>query len=199
MGTRKHPLGDLPKLRFQPLTPERWGDFEKLFGSRGACAGCWCMWWCIPRSRFVEQQGERNRAAMKKIVGAGEIPGLLAYCGGEPIGWCAVGPRETYPVLERSRILKRVDARPVWSVVCFFVAKAFRGKGVTVALLQAAVNHVRRRGGKIVEGYPLEPRKGKIPDAFAYTGLVSAFQKAGFTECVRRSETRPIMRLEISR
>lgn len=199
MGTRKHTLGDLPKLRFQPLTPERWDDFEKLFGSRGACAGCWCMWWRIPRSRFVEQQGERNRAAMKKMVGAGEIPGLLAYCGGEPIGWCAVGPRETYPVLERSRILKRMDDRPVWSVVCFFVAKAFRGKGVTVALLQAAVNQVRRRGGKIVEGYPVEPRKGKIPDAFAYTGLVSAFQKTGFTECVRRSETRPIMRLEISR
>ena len=156
------------------------------------------MFFRLPRSQFNLQKGEKNRAAMKKIVNSGEVPGLLAYAGGEPVGWCSVAPRETYPLLDRSRVMKRLDDQPVWSVVCFFVAKAYRGKGISVELLQAATAYVRKRGGKIVEGYPVEPRKGKMPDVFAYTGLASAFRKAGFLECTRRSETRPMMRLGIT-
>ena len=135
--------------------------------------------------------------ALKRIVDSGEIPGILAYANGEPIGWCSVAPRESYPTLERSRVLRKVDDKPVWSIVCFFVAKQFRHKGVTVALLKAAIEHVKKRGGKIIEGYPVEPKKGYTPDPFAYTGLVSAFRKAGFVEVLRRSETRPIMRYVI--
>jgi GNAT superfamily N-acetyltransferase len=134
---------------------------------------------------------------LKRIVDSGEIPGILAYSQGQPIAWCAVAPRESYPTLERSRVLKRVDEKPVWSVVCFYVAKKFRRKGVSTDLLGAVIEHVRRRGGKIVEGYPVEPRKGWAPDAFAYTGLVEAFRKTGFSEVLRRSETRPIMRCVI--
>ena len=185
---------NLPQLRFHSLTPGRWADFEKLFGPRGACGGCWCMFWRIRRSQFNEQKGAKNRAAIKRIVNAEKVPGILAYAGSEPVGWCSVGPRETYPVLDRSRVMKRLDDRPVWSVVCLFVAKAFRGKGVSVALLKAAAEFARKRGSKIVEGYPTEPRQGKMPDPFVYTGLASAFRKAGFQECARRSETRPLMR-----
>lgn len=105
--------------------------------------------------------------------------------------------REAYPTLERSRTLKRVDNEPVWSVVCFFVAKPFRRKGVTRKLVRAAIEYVRKQGGKILEGYPVEPKREKIPDAFAYTGLASTFRKAGFVEVLRRSETRPIMRYVI--
>jgi GNAT superfamily N-acetyltransferase len=181
-------------LEFHPVTPERWTDLEKLFGKHGASGGCWCMWWRLKRSEFVEQKGEGNRKALKRIVDSGEIPGILAYANGEPVGWCSVGPRESYPALERSRVLKRVDDKPVWSIVCFFVSKPFRYKGVTLALLKAAITHVKEHGGKIVEGYPVEPKKGQTPDAFAYTGLASAFRKAGFAEVLRRSETRPIMR-----
>jgi GNAT superfamily N-acetyltransferase len=81
--------------------------------------------------------------------------------------------------------------------VCFFTAKAFRRKGVSVELLKAAVDYVKGRGGKIVEGYPAEPKKDRMPDPFVYTGLVSAFRKAGFVEVLRRSKTRPIMRCTI--
>jgi len=126
-------------------------------------------------------------------------PGIIAYAGGEPVGWCAAAPRDSYPVLDRSRVLKRIDDEPVWSVVCFFIAKHFRRRGLTVELLRAAVRHAARRGARIVEGYPVEPRKGAMPDAFAYTGLAAAFRRAGFTEAARRSETRPIMRIYTKR
>jgi GNAT superfamily N-acetyltransferase len=155
------------------------------------------MWWRMTRSEFNRTKGEGNKKGLKKIVNSGEVPGILAYAGKEPIGWCSVAPRGAFSSLERSRVLKKVDDKPVWSVVCFFVAKPFRYKGVTVALLKAATEYVKKQKGKIVEGYPVEPKTGKFPDVFANTGLASAFQQAGFKEVMRRSKTRPIMRYYI--
>lgn len=155
------------------------------------------MWWRLKRSEFDRRKGRGNKRAMKRVVGSGVVPGILGYAGRVPIAWCAVAPRESYPTLERSRILKRIDDRPVWSVVCFFVEKGHRRKGVTVRLLRAAVDYVKRQGGRVVEGYPVEPKKEDMPDLFAWTGLASAFRKAGFVECARRSPTRPIMRFYI--
>jgi GNAT superfamily N-acetyltransferase len=183
-------------LEFRELTPDRWSDLEALFGARGACGGCWCMLWRLKRSEFEKQKGAQNKAAFKAVVDSGEAPGILAYANGSPIGWCALAPRETYPALDRSRVLKRIDDKPVWSIVCLFIARPYRRKGVSVELLKAAADYVRKRGGKIVEGYPVEPRKDEMPDVFAWTGLASAFLNAGFVECERRSETRPIMRRE---
>lgn len=155
------------------------------------------MWWRLTRDEFERQKGEGNRRALQRIVDSGEVPGILAYAKGQPIAWCAVAPREVYPRLERSRVLKRVDDKSVWSIVCFFVAKPFRGKGVSLRLLKAAVDYVASQDGRMVEGYPVEPKKAKMPDAFAYGGLASAFRKAGFVEVARHSETRPIMRYQI--
>lgn len=188
----------LPALDFYPLTPERWDDLVALFGPRGACGGCWCLWWRLKHSQFEKQKGEENKRALKRIVDSGEVPGLLAYADGHPVGWCSVAPREAFPRLGRSRILKRVDDRPVWSAVCFFVDKQFRRKGVAVRLLEAAVEHAKKHGAMVVEGYPVEPRKVSTPDAFAFTGLASAFRKAGFVEVLRRSDTRPIMRYHMA-
>lgn len=155
------------------------------------------MWWRLKRSQFSEQKGDGNKRALKNIVDSGEIPGLLAYANGKPIAWCSVAPRETYPVLDRSRTLKRIDDQPVWSTVCFFVAKPFRHKGVTMKLLAAVLEYAKSNGARIVEGYPVEPKKTSIPDVFAFTGLASSFRKVGFVEVLRRSETRPIMRYYI--
>lgn len=187
------------ELAFYPLTSERWVDLEKLFGKQGACGGCWCMWWRLKRSQFMQQKGEGNKRALKSLVDKGEIPGILAYTNSEPIGWCSVAPRKVYASLNRSRVLKQVDDEPVWSVVCFFVAKPFRGLGLTEKLLKAAIEYASKHGAKIVEGYPIEPKKGRVQDAFAYTGLVSTFRKVGFVEVARRSETRPIMRYMIGK
>ncbi|MFB3813005.1 MAG: GNAT family N-acetyltransferase [Terriglobales bacterium] len=181
------------RLTFHPLTPARWDDFEKLFGERGACAGCWCMWWRISKSEFDKNKGAGNRRAMKKIVNDGRVPGILAYAGGEPIGWCSVAGRQEFVRLESSRTLKRLDDQPVWSIVCLFIAKPWRRQGVSVALLNAAADYARKKGARIVEGYPTEPGQ-KLPDPFIWTGVVSSFTRAGFEEVARPARTRAIMR-----
>lgn len=188
-----------PALKFHPLTLERWRDLERLFGPRGACGGCWCMYWRQNRAEYERKKGAGNRRALKKLVRSGSPPGLIAYANGEPVGWCAVAPREQYSTLERSRVLGRVDEQAVWSVPCFFIARPFRRKGLTARLLEAAVKFAKKNGAKIVEGYPVAPKKGSMPDVFAYTGILSAFRKAGFTEVARRSPIRPIMRFYIGR
>lgn len=186
-----------PPLIIIPLTPERWPDLEQLFGARGACGGCWCMTWRLKRAVFEQQKGEGNRLALKSIVETGKKPGLLGYYDGVPVAWCAVAPREEYPALARSRVLKPVDAEPVWSVSCLFVAKGWRKQGLSVAMLRAAVAFVAEQGGKIVEGYPVEPT-GELPPPFVWTGLVSSFRQAGFTEVIRHSDSRPIMRFVLT-
>jgi hypothetical protein len=121
----------------RPLTAKNWADLERLFGPRGACAGCWCMYYRRARSTWKEQKGEKNRRAFRKIVATGIPTGVLAYVGKEPAGWCAVAPRADYSALARSRVLRPVDERPVWSVTCFYVAKEHRRSGLTEPLLQS--------------------------------------------------------------
>ncbi len=185
-------------LSFRPLTADRWPDLERLFGARGACAGCWCMWFRLARAEFEREKGAGNREALRALVESGPPPGILAYAGEEPVGWCALAPRAAYPLLARSRILRPVDDAPVWSIVCFFVARAHRRHGVTTELLRAATRYAREQGARILEGYPVEPKKGTAADTFVYHGLASAFRRAGFTEVARRSETRLIMRLVVA-
>jgi GNAT superfamily N-acetyltransferase len=184
-------------LRFHPATPGRWRDLEQLFGERGACGGCWCMSWRMRRSQFEKQKGSGNKRALRRLVRSGRTPGVLAYAGSSPVGWCSVAPRPEFSFLERSRVLAPVDDRPVWSVTCLFVARPSRRRGLSVKLLKAAVALVRRQGGRIVEGYPVEVARDALPDVFAWTGLAAAYRRAGFREAERRSATRPIMRYYI--
>ena len=185
-----------PSLDFHPVTPERWQDLERLFGEHGADGGCWCMWFRLRRRDFDRNSGKENRRAMKGIVDSGEVPGLLAYAGGEPVGWVSLSPREKFPHLENSRTLKRVDDQPVWSVVCFVVDGRFRGQGLMAKLLSAGIDYARERGAKIVEAYPVE-LKGGLTGYTGYTGIASTFRKAGFVEVLRRSQDRPIVRYYI--
>lgn len=182
-----------------PLTSERWADLETLFGKHGAYGGCWCMYFRLPQSQFVAQSGEGNRQALKALVDAGTVPGLIAYVDGNPAGWVSIGPRADFSRLSRSKVLKAVDDQPVWSVVCFYVTKAYRRQGLMAALLKAAVAYAGEHGATVVEGYPIDPGEEKYPDAQAYTGLFSAYRAAGFNEVARRSDRRPIMRIEVSR
>jgi GNAT superfamily N-acetyltransferase len=180
-----------------PLTPDRWPDLERLFGAKGAVGGCWCMYWRLKNREYERLKGAGNRAAFQDLVNRGEIPGLLAYAGTEPVGWCSLGPRPEFPRLESSRILAPVDEKPVWSVVCFFVHQKHRRSGLSLLLLEAAADFARSQGAEILEGYPVEPQSGSMPTVFAYTGIASTFRKAGFREVARRSVTRPVMRLDL--
>ena len=185
------------RTKIVPLTTARWHDFAGLFGERGACGGCWCMLWRLPRRTFEAQKGLGNREAMRALVDAGEEPGLLAYRGPIAIGWVSLGPRLDFPALERSRLLKPLDAQPVWSITCLFVAKQHRRSGVSVALLRGAAAHAKKRGAHLIDGYPQEPKKGDMADVFAWTGISSAFVAAGFHEVARPSPTRPILRMSL--
>ncbi len=181
-------------LVFKPVTLAEWEDLQRLFGPNGADGGCWCMWWRIKRAEFERNHGEANRKAMEAIIRSGEVPGLLAYHQGEPVGWCSIAPREAFPVLDRSPVLKRVDDQPVWSIVCFYIARTRRRQGLTGLLIEAALNYARENGAKIVEAYPVDPETGKVTPEYAFTGLIGTFRKAGFKEVARRSNRRVILR-----
>jgi molybdopterin converting factor subunit 1 len=176
-----------------PATAERWSDLERLFGERGACAGCWCQWPRIRGKAFKDGAGAVNKRRLRKLVESGPPPGLLGYLGDEPVAWVAIAPRADYERLAHSRTLAPVDDQPVWSVPCFFVAKPHRGRGLTVRMLREATRHAAGNGARILEGYPVDPAK-RTADAFAWWGLTSAFAAAGFREVARRTKSHPIVR-----
>jgi GNAT superfamily N-acetyltransferase len=182
-------------LQILPLTTDNWADLEKLFGQHGAYSGCWCMWWRLSRAEFGRQSGEQHKAGLRGLVDSGQALGILAYRDGDPVAWVSVAPRETYPSLERSRTLKRVDDQPVWSIVCFFVAKAYRGRGLMVELVRGAVAYAARQGAQIVEAYPVDPGNRTVHGGTeGYMGLVPVFRRAGFVEVARPSPRRVVMR-----
>ncbi len=151
------------------------------------------------RSEWEQLKGAQNRRRMKRLVEQGKRPpGLLAYLGRAPVGWISIEPREAFSKLARSRVLAPVDDQPVWSIVCFFVDRRYRRQGISVALIEGAVDYARKKGARIIEGYPVEPKKKPMPPVFAYTGLAAAYRQARFKEVARRSETRPIMRRIVS-
>jgi GNAT superfamily N-acetyltransferase len=184
----------MSKIEFSPVDKSKWNDLEKLFGTRGACGGCWCMTWRLSPKEFKENSGEGNKKLLKNLVYQNHKPGILAYVDNEPAGWCAVAPREIYIRLENSKVLSRIDGEKVWSISCLFIAKKFRQQGLSTELIKNALKFCKQQGAKIVEAYPVEPYADNIPAAFAWTGIPSSFIGAGFKEVARRSRTRPIMR-----
>jgi GNAT superfamily N-acetyltransferase len=187
-------------FEFHPLTCARWQDFETLFFGPIAAGGCWCMWWRLPHAEFERRTNQENYRAMKDIVESGEVPGLLAYdlsTGGQPAGWCSVAPRQAFPAPDRSNNLKRVDEHPVWSIVCFYIQRRYRRHGLSLALIEAAIDFARQQGAQILEAYPLDPGEKRLSSNSAYTGLAPAFFQCGFIEVARRSPTRPILRYSI--
>lgn len=152
------------------------------------------MTWRFKKADFEKHKGDGNKKAIRKLVQKKEPIGILAFVGDNPAGWCAVAPREKYIRLEDSRVLRPLDDQPVWSVSCFFIAKPYRRKGLSVKLLKATLAYARKEGAKIVEAYPLEPKDDKLPDVFAWTGILSSFTAAGFKEEKRHSPARPIVR-----
>ena len=185
------------ELSFQPLKRDLWTDLEELFGSNGACAGCWCMYWKLRGREFGENAGDPARQMQKQIVDSGTSPGLLTYSEGYPVGWIALEPRGQYPRLAHSPRLKPVDDKDVWSITCFFVEKKHRRIGLTVEMLAAAIDYVKKKGGKILEGYPVDTKDSEAPSEM-FTGSASAFRQAGFKEVARRAANRPIFRYVIS-
>jgi GNAT superfamily N-acetyltransferase len=170
------------KLAVRDLSPALWPALEELFGPRGACGGCWCMFWRLEKGeRWDELKGAPAKRRFKRLVASGAAKGAIAFAGNEPVGWIAYGPRADFPRLERARTLACPDAGEVWALPCFFIKAGWRDRGVATALLNHALKSLRRRGVKVAEGDPVNLKAGqRLPNAFAWTGTRSLFGDAGF-------------------
>jgi GNAT superfamily N-acetyltransferase len=173
-----------------PVTSERWSDLVQLF-DRPIVRTCFCMYY--RKTGAGTGVGAQNRRAMKSLVDRDIVPGLIGYEDGVPVAWVSLGPRDDFPKLRRSPVMKPVDDRPVWSIVCFFVDRAARGRGLSERMLRAAVEHARSHGARLLEAYPVDKEQRSDPDDMFF-GARSMFERAGFREVARRTPTRPVMR-----
>ena len=178
------------KLTIRPLTPDLWPALEDLFGKRGPVSRCWCMYWRIGNDYRKKPRGV-NKAVFCELVKDGPPPGLLAFDGDLAVGWCQLTPRHVLPWLDRTWRLKRVDDVPVWSLSCFYIRKGYRKRGVTSALIVAALETAKRAGAPALEAYPLD---AKLTPSTSSTGYLSTFQRAGFKIVARHIPPRPIVR-----
>ena len=178
-----------------PVTAARWRDLERLFGPRGAYSNCWCTYWRLRRKDFSSLTPQDRRQAFRGWIRSGAEPGLIAYRGGKPVAWCAVAPREEYAAISASPALKRLENNGTWSITCYFVAKDHRRTGLMSALLDAAVRHARKRGARMVEGFPVEADALRGCDG--YSGLVPVYRKAGFRRVASMGSKR-VMRRAVS-
>ena len=187
----------------RPLTPERWPDVEAIFGARGCSVarGCWCMFYRrsgeAPLPPRGKTRAQANRASLKALAKSYPPAGLIGYRGRVPVGWISLGPREAYRKLERSPVMKPVDDKPVWSIVCFVVPSEFRGQGVAKALLEGAIAHAKKRAVQCLEAYPVD-KPARLPDDSLWFGTKSMYDAAGFEEVARRRPARPVMRLALA-
>ena len=182
------------KLAIRPLTPELWHSLEDLFGEKGACNGCWCMY-CRIGSAYRHRPREQNKAEFRQIVRRGPPPGLLAFHGDLCVGWCQLTPRESVPWLDRSWRLARVDDAPVWSLSCLYIRIGYRRRGVSTALIRAALKAAKRAKAPALEAYPFD---ASVSPSSTSTGYASTFDRLGFKVVARRIPARPIMRHDLS-
>lgn len=186
----------------EPLTPERFKDLEVLFAGKGCsfARGCWCMGYRIrgePTPPAGVSRADYKKKLLRNLAKADPTPGLIGYdTSGEPVGWISFGPRETFARLQHSSVMKPVDDRPVWSIVCFVVPAPNRRQGIAKALLRDAISYARKKGARTIEAYPID-KPGRSQDQWLWHGVKSMFDSAGFREIARRKPQRPVMRLEL--
>ncbi len=186
-----------PALRFEPLRSANWKQYELLMGEKGGCGNCWCMFFRLPYKEFQANKPDGNKKLMKGLVNRGKPVGLIASLGKEPVGWIALAPREDYLKLENSRAFKRIDEQPVWSITCFFIRKDYRRRGLSRQLIKGAVAFARKKKIRILEAYPAIPYAEKVPHPFLWVGVLSAFEKNGFTVVQRNGKSRAMVRREV--
>jgi GNAT superfamily N-acetyltransferase len=180
------------ELSISPLNTERWHALEELFGRAGASNGCWCMYWRIG-PQYRDRPRADNKRDRKLLVVSAQSPGLLAFDGDVPVGWCELPPRADLRWLTRARHFEAVDDLPVWSIPCFYVRRSHRGRGVMGGLIDAAVDSARAAGAPALEAYPVDAAVGGHTGNL-FPGLTSTFTRHGFHVVARRKPDRPVMR-----
>jgi GNAT superfamily N-acetyltransferase len=151
------------------------------------------MYWRIGAA-YRRIPNEKNKAAFRRVVQHGPPPGLLAFDGELPVGWCQLTRRDVLPHLDRSFVATGDEGEPVWAISCLYVRKGHRRKGVTGALIEAAIDTAQRAKAPAVEAYPFD---SAVSPSSTGTGYASTFARAGFRVIAHRSRARPVMRREL--
>ena len=194
-----------PRLRVVPARDAPFADVEAVFGTRGDPATCWCQWYKLRGAEFraADPTELRDRLAAQ-LAEPDPGPGLLAYDGETPVGWCAVEPRPALVRLAHSPVASATTEHDftdpgVWSVSCFVIPRAYRRRGVATALAAAAVDVARAHGARVVEAYAVDPAaRSKPPAAELFPGTVSMFAAAGFVEVARPKPHRAVMQRHLT-
>lgn len=187
-------------IEIRPATD--FADVKTLVGPKRPDANvCWCLSYRIPSKQNQQLHGTERGEFVKKLVAEDPPPGILAYDGGEPVGWAAVHPRADTGFATNRRI-PHVDGQDVWSIWCIRVRPGHRGNGISHALLAGAVDLARAYGAPAVEGYPVDNAGQKVDLTMAYVGTRKLFEDAGFakaadTESVLNGFPRVLMRLDL--
>jgi GNAT superfamily N-acetyltransferase len=191
-------------VRVRSASDIPWADLQLVFATPGDPRTCWCQYFKLPGAAFDATDVEELAASLRgQVRRADPTPGLVTYVDDEPAGWVSVEPRIDFPRLLRSRVLGGAsrddrDDPSVWSIPCFVVRTAFRRRGVSGALLAAAVEHARSGGARVVEGYPVDvEERPDVSVATLYHGTRTTFERAGFTERARPLPARPVMTLTL--
>ena len=183
-------------INFKSLDKETWPDLQSLFGHKGACGGCWCMYWRLAYKDYENGKGQINKLKFFELIQNGLPLGVLAFKEDVPIGWCSISPKRELIRLEKSRLFKTSEAKTTWSITCLFIHKNHRNKGLSAELITAAAKYAFENGAVIIEAYPIIPKTTRMPAAFAWVGFINSFINAGFEKKAQPSENRLIMRLE---
>jgi len=162
-----------------PATLDRWADVRDVLDGSGE-QGCWCQAWRGLDTKARSGGRTRPELLRDQMAGGPPPPGYLAYLGDVPVGWVGVGVRTEMPRLANSRTIPAIDDLPVWSIGCFRIRPGYRRRGVASALLRGVVDAAREAGAPGVEAYPIDPAGRRVDAAFAYTGIASMFDAAGF-------------------
>jgi len=173
------------ELRVVPARLERWDDVALVLdGGARAERGCWCQAWRGRDVTAVRLDESRPETLRRQLARDDPPPGFIAYLGDEPVGWAGVSVRTTTPRLMGSRTIPRIDDRPVWSIGCFRIRVGHRRRGVATALLAAIVDAAKAAGAPGVEAYPIDPVGRRVDVGFAFVGIASMFDRAGFHRVV---------------
>ena len=182
-------FADMADLILRPVDQRAWPDFERLFESRGGPKACWCMVWRAKGEEAKQTKGCERKDAIKRRVREGVPIGLLGYVDNEPVAWCSVAPKDSYRELGGPT----QPGETVWSLVCFFVKREFRGAGMTEQLIRGAATEARSQGATILEAYPVDPGS----PSYRFMGYVPTFERAGFLHVRLAGIRRHVMRLDL--
>lgn len=186
----KMPSPELAPYTTKELSRKTWRDFARLFSQGSGWDFCQCMHFHRPHSlpkdqwlRTRAERGTRNRRQKRARVEQGSAHGILVYADGEPVGWCQYGPREELPRIDHQRAYRGLApqaAEKLWRITCFAVLKPYRKRGVASVALRAALEAIRRRGGGLVEAYPITRWLARAFGNESTHGTESMFVRAGF-------------------